>query len=237
MKSRFLDNTLQLNMNVFQTDYENQQITVSRLVQGQPTADIINAQKATLQGFEMDFQWTPIENLYLTGSFGYLDGEYDEFSLIDVVGYDVLTQETQTQLTDYSHLEFVSGAPSNWSLHAAYEIPMDSGAIFTAMAGWSHRGRIYSTLQLHETSKQDAYGLLDARFTWDLANGATSITIWGTNLNDKEYFRGALDLPSEALIDGSTTDRYGDPMLPDLGSTTIYPAEPRRFGLTLTHSI
>ena len=237
MKSRFMDNTLQLNMNVFQTDYENQQITVSRLVQGQPTADIINAQKATLQGFEMDFQWTPVDNLYLTGSFGYLDGEYDEFSLIDVVGYDVLTQETQTQLTDYSHLEFVSGAPSNWSLHAAYEIPMDSGATFTAMAGWSHRGRIYHTLQLHETSKQDAYGLLDARFTWDLANGATSITIWGTNLNGKEYFRGALDLPSEALIDGSTTDRYGDPILPDLGTSTIYPAEPRRFGLTLTHNL
>ena len=237
MKSRFMDNTLQLNMNVFQTDYENQQITVSRLVQGQPTADIINAQKATLQGFEMDFQWTPIDNLYLTGSFGYLDGEYDEFNLIDVVGYDVLTQETQTQLTDYSHLEFVSGAPSNWSLHAAYEIPMAGGATFTAMAGWSHRGRVYHTLQLHETSKQDAYGLLDARFTWDLANGATSITIWGTNLNGKEYFRGALDLPSDALIDGSTTDRYGDPILPDLGSTTIYPAEPRRFGLTLTHNL
>ena len=207
------------------------------MVQGQPTADIINAQKATLQGFEMDFQWTPVDNLYLTGSFGYLDGEYDEFSLIDVVGYDVLTQETQTQLTDYSHLEFVSGAPSNWSLHAAYEIPMDSGATFTAMAGWSHRGRVYHTLQLHETSKQDAYGLLDARFTWDLANGATSITIWGTNLNGKEYFRGALDLPSEALIDGSTTDRYGDPILPDLGTSTIYPAEPRRFGLTLTHNL
>ncbi len=237
MKSRFMDNTLQLNMNVFQTDYENQQITVSRLVQGQPTADIINAQKATLQGFEMDFQWTPVDNLYLTGSFGYLDGEYDEFSLIDVVGYDVLTQETQTQLTDYSHLEFVSGAPSNWSLHAAYEIPMAGGATFTAMAGWSHRGRVYHTLQLHETSKQDAYGLLDARFTWDLANGATSITIWGTNLNGKEYFRGALDLPSDALIDGSTTDRYGDPILPDLGTSTIYPAEPRRFGLTLTHNL
>ena len=237
MKSRFLDNTLQLNMNVFATDYENQQITVSRLVQGQPTADIINAQKASLRGFEMDFQWTPVDNLYLTGSFGYLDGEYDEFSLVDVVGYDVLTQETQTQLTDYSHLEFVGGSPSNWSLHAAYEIPMDGGATFTAMAGWSHRGRIYSTLQLHETSKQDAYGLLDARFTWDLANGATSVTIWGTNLNGKEYFRGALDLPSEALIDGSTTDRYGDPILPDLGSTTIYPSEPRRFGLTLTHNL
>ena len=159
------------------------------------------------------------------------------FNLVDVVGYDVLTQETQTQLTDYSHLEFVSGSPSNWSLHAAYDIPMASGATFTAMAGWSHRGRIYSTLQLHETSKQDAYGLLDARFTWDLANGATSVTIWGTNLNDKEYFRGALDLPSEALIDGSTTDRYGDPILPDLGSTTIYPSEPRRFGLTLTHNL
>ena len=111
---------------------------------------------------------------------------------------------------------------------------MDSGATLTAMAGWSHRGRV---LQLHETSKQDAHGLLDSRFTWDLANGVTSSKIWGTNLNGKESIRGALDLPSEALIDGSTTDIYGDPIIPDLGTSTIYPAEPRRFGLTLTHHL
>ena len=108
-----------------------------------------------------------------------LDGEYDEFNLVDVVGYESLTQEirTRTQLRYYSHLGFVSGGPHNWSLHVAYEIPLDSGATFTAIAGWSHRGRNYSTLQLHETSKQDAYGLLDARFTWDLANGATNLAI------------------------------------------------------------
>ena len=237
MKSQMLDNTLQLNWNIFQTDYENQQITVSRLVQGQPTADIINAQKASLSGVELDFQWTPIANLYITGSYGYLHGLYDEFTVEDVVGYDPLTQETQTALTDYSHIEFVRGSPSNWSVHAAYEIPMDSGANLTSMVGWSYRGRTFSTLQTHDTSRQDSYGLLDARFVWNLANGRTSVTIWGTNLTDEEYFRGALDLPSETLIDGSTTDRYGDPILPDLGSTTIYPSEPRRFGLTLTHNL
>tara|TARA_B100000959_G_scaffold232576_1_gene249528 strand:- start:151 stop:2637 length:2487 start_codon:yes stop_codon:yes gene_type:complete len=236
MKSQWMDNQLRLNMNVFQTDYENQQITVSRMQRGQPTADLINAQKATMQGIEMELQATPIEGLRLTASFGYLDGEYDKFSTMDSE-WDPVTLEETEFVNDFSHIDFVGGAPYNWSIHAAYEIPMDNGGMVTIGGGWSHRGREYNTLRRFHTSRQDAYGLLDAQIVWDLANNKTSVTIWGTNLNGKEYFRGALDLPSQTLIDGSPTDKYGEPVGQDLGVTIIYPAEPRRYGITLTHNL
>ena len=40
-------------------------------------------------------------------------------------------------------------------------------------------------------TKQDAYGLVDARVTWTLPNGQTAISIVGNNLADEEYFLGA----------------------------------------------
>ena len=236
MKSQLLDDRVQLNMNVFFNDYENQQITVSRIQNGQPTADLINAQKATLNGFEMEMQATPIENLYLTASMGYIGGDYDEFTTVDTrligVAPNIVSEEF---INDFGYLDFAGG--SNWSLHGAYEIPMNSGGLVTIGAGWSHRGDSYNTLKQYETSKQEAFGLLDARIVWDLSNNKTSVALWGTNLNDKEYFRGALDLANGELINGSTTDKYGRPIGGDLGVTIIYPSEPRRFGLTLTHNL
>ena len=236
MKSRLADDRLQLNVNAFFNDYENQQITVSRIQNGQPTADLINAQKATLKGVEMEMQATPMANLYLTASMGYISGEYDEFTTTDTrlvgVAPNIVSEEF---INDFGYLDFPSG--SNWSLHAAYEIPMDNGGMVTIGAGWSHRGDLYSTLQQYETSIQEAYGLLDARIVWDLSNNKTSVAIWGTNLNGKKYFRGALDLASGELINGDTTDKYGRPINADLGYTIIYPAEPRRFGITLTHNL
>ena len=114
---------------------------------------------------------------------------------------------------------------------------MDSGGMVTIGGGWSHRGDSYSTLSQFETSLQEAYGLLDARIVWDLSNNNTSIAIWGTNLNGKKYFTGALDLASGNLANGDTTDKYGRPIPADLGVTIFYPGEPRRFWITLTHNL
>ena len=234
VKSRLADDRVQLNANVFFNDYTNRQITVSRMQRGQPTADLINAQKATLKGIEFELQATPIANLYLTASGGYFDGEYDEFSTIDTE-FDAVTLEETEFLNDFSYLDYPSG--TNWSLHAAYEVAMDNGGMITFGGGWSHRGRQVATLRSFSTSIQEAYGTLDARIVWEMPNNKTNLAIWGTNLNDKEYFNGSLDLPSGNLINGDTTDKYGEPIGQDLGVTIIYPAEPRRFGITLTHNL
>ena len=52
LKSLLMDGRLMLNLTAFHNTYENQQLTVGRTVDGQPTADLINAQEATLYGFE-----------------------------------------------------------------------------------------------------------------------------------------------------------------------------------------
>ena len=50
IKSLLMDGRLLVNLTGFHNSYKNQQITVGRTVDGQPTADLLNAQKATLYG-------------------------------------------------------------------------------------------------------------------------------------------------------------------------------------------
>lgn len=233
-KGKFLDGRLQLNMTAFRTDYENQQITVSRLINGQPTADLINAQEAEIEGIEMDMQWSPMQDLYITASAGVIQGDYKEFSTVDEE-FDPITLESTVFINDFSETEFIGGAPYTYSLNVAKVFNMDNGSAITASSGWSYRGRTYNTLRRFKSSRQGKYGILDARIVWDMANGKTTVALWGTNLGDREYYRAALDLPNGVDADGNTVGPDGQPVGSDLGTTTLYPSEPRRYGLTVTH--
>ena len=87
----------------------------------------------------MEMQATPMANLYLTASMGYVSGEYDEFTTTDTrlvgVAPNIVSEEF---INDFGYLDFPTG--TNWSLHAAYEIPMDNGGMVTVGPGWTHRG-------------------------------------------------------------------------------------------------
>ena len=71
IKSVFADGQALVNLTGFYNIYENQQITVGRTVDNQPTADLINAQEANLWGLEGEFRWLATENLMFMGTFGW----------------------------------------------------------------------------------------------------------------------------------------------------------------------
>jgi hypothetical protein len=89
-----------------------------------------------------------------------------------------------------------------------------------------------NTLETVQSSRQDAYGLMDGRITWLFANGSTSLSLWGRNILDKEYFPSAIDLSSGlSPEDRQFVDGVGQPS----GTNTKYWGEPRRVGLELRH--
>ena len=73
---------------------------------------------------------------------------------------------------------------------------------------------------------EDSYWLLDARITLSLPNDQTTISLWGTNLTDKEYVNNMLNQSGDTEIGG--TD-------PSLGMTADYWGDPRRYGLEVRH--
>ena len=216
IKSRWSDGRLQVNANAFHNQYKNHQVALSRLIGGVPVADMVNAQKATLQGVEVEIQAAPGDDWFMTFAWGRVWGDYDEFNTLDSTS-DVVTGETMFFEADWSDYNVIKDLVWNWSLSVAKDFRTPRGDV-TALVGWSQKSRIYSVLQNHERSKQPSYGLLDARVTWKLPNDKTSVSLWGTNLTDKLYFRQAQDAES-------------------IGVLAPYWEEPRRYGLTLSHRL
>jgi iron complex outermembrane receptor protein len=232
MKSNWADNRLLLNLTGFFNDYENQQITVGRTVDNQPTADLINAQKAELWGIEGEIRWVPAEGWNLMATFGWIDGDYDEFSVLDT-STDAITGEPIITPRDLSDSKVVRGADYTYSLSVSYSHYFDGGGELTSQVGWSERGRTYNTLDTVDSSKQDAFGLMDARITYIFPNRNTSLSLWGRNILDEEYFVSAIDLSGGLSPDDP---QYIDGVGVATGTNTKYWGEPSRFGLELRHT-
>jgi iron complex outermembrane recepter protein len=73
LKSRFLDNRLQINASVFYYDYKGQQ---GQVVDSTATANLV-ALDGNLKGLEVEVLLAPTKNITLSAAFGLLDSKYD----------------------------------------------------------------------------------------------------------------------------------------------------------------
>lgn len=76
-KMTLLDGAAELNVAYFYTEYDDLQVSI---FSGNTTFEVQNAAEATTQGIEVDGRWQASENLMLSGSFGWIDFEYDSFT-------------------------------------------------------------------------------------------------------------------------------------------------------------
>ncbi len=76
-KMGLLDGAAELNVAVFRTEYDNLQVAVFN---GDTAFKVDNAAEATSQGIEIDGRWAATEKLTVTGSFAWLDYEFDNFT-------------------------------------------------------------------------------------------------------------------------------------------------------------
>ena len=228
MKSDLLDGRMRFNATVFHNEYKNQQLTVGRLVDGQPTADLINAQQATLSGVEIETMARLSDSLTFTATMGYIRGDYDEFTVMDnvtVVSGDgsLSSQEVERDLSD---TEFGSGPSYSFDLGLMHDMSLgDSGELMTSI-GATFKDATDYTLNNTPSSQQPSYWLVDGRMTWFMANDKTSVSLWVNNLFDKDYVTTMLDQAGDIQIGGIDQG---------LGMAASYWGEPRRYGLELKH--
>ena len=228
MKSDLLDGRMRFNATVFHNEYKNQQLTVGRLVDGQPTADLINAQQATLSGVEIETMARLSDSLTFTATMGYIRGDYDEFTVMDnvtVVSGDgsLSSQEVERDLSD---TEFGSGPSYSFDLGLMHNMSLgDSGEVMTSI-GATFKDATDYTLNNTPSSQQPSYWVVDGRMTWFMANDKTSVSLWVNNLFDKDYVTTMLDQAGDIQIGGIDQG---------LGMAASYWGEPRRYGLELKH--
>ena len=225
VKTALFDGRARLNATIFHNSYENQQLTVGRIVNGQPTADLINAQAATLQGVELEFLAELTPNLSVALSAGYFEGEYDKFTVQDNLS-DPITLVESIVTRDLSDIEFGNdGDELSADISFLHNTELAFGSLTTSI-GFSFKDDQYYSLLNTPSSMEDSYWLLDARITLSLPNDKTTISLWGSNLTDEDYVTNMLNQSGDTEIGG---------MDPSLGMTADYWGDPRRFGLEVRH--
>ncbi|MBO9580386.1 MAG: TonB-dependent receptor [Sphingobium sp.] len=81
-KNRFLDNKLQLNVELFYLEYSNQQVSFVKLINGSSTLVTENAAKSHAYGGDLDSQFLVTPTTRLSFQAQYLRSKYDDFTYL-----------------------------------------------------------------------------------------------------------------------------------------------------------
>ncbi len=177
IKSEWMDNRLQINANVFYSEYKDLQRGVIRAAPtstGQETFTD-NAAGAEAVGIELQFSYKPIDNLNLYGNIGWLDIEYKSF-IADLLGTGTAT--------DNSHLDLVRAPKWDLNIGARYDFPETSFGHFSAMVGYAYTSKMVTTTPNDVGFDRRPLGIWDAQINWEAIDGRYSASLWGKNLND-----------------------------------------------------
>jgi len=168
IKSSFLGDALWLNVAVFFSRREDQQVRTSfQLVPNDPASFVFftdNAAKGESRGLEADLRWFVTEAFEMYANVGLLDATFDEFITPQVD----LSGRQQAHAPDYT---LAAGA----SYHHA------SG--FFARLDVTARDAFY--FDVSHDQKSRSYELVNARVGYD--TDRWSLQLWGRNLLDRDY--------------------------------------------------
>lgn len=212
------DRKLTFNTSLFMSDYDNIQVlTVTTIDTGGFVPTVVpltqNAATATVMGAEFEALLMPFEGMRIQANGALLDTEYGEYQGVsDLTGLEINRKgETFSNVPPYT--AFVA---------AQYSFEVD-GQLSDWMHGWL-TPRVEGTVSgpIHyqgpelPTAIQGAFGLLNARLTYDFNDDRSQVALWGRNLTDKEYFNSSIPVTA-------------------FGYNLPFWATPRTFGAELTH--
>ncbi len=164
-----LDNTVDLDLAVFDNYIYNQQI--ARFAPSGLGRMMVNAGKSYSRGAEVSLNWRPVEHLSLTGNYGFTYAKFSEYDLGDG--------------NDYSG-KYVPFVPKHTvTVDAAYTFALGNGILknLTIGANCTGAGRIH--WDEANSMSQKFYSLLGARMVFGCSFG--TVTLWGKNLTDTKY--------------------------------------------------
>lgn len=184
-KSEPTDGT-RLNASIFLTNIEGLQ---RELNMTDPVSGIVqvirNSADAEIFGIEIDGQAALTNNLFLTGSIGILDGDYEQVFL-DLSGDGVINE------TDLN-LNIPRLAELSYNIGIIHESDLGNLGSGSLRVNFSHRDATsFNDNNLGSTNEIDR---IDASFTLRRENGL-SFSLYGKNLSNESNFGGDSPLPA-----------------------------------------
>ncbi|MFC5342846.1 TonB-dependent receptor [Brevundimonas staleyi] len=169
-KIDFLDRRARFNAALFYMDYKNLQVAQQIAACLCNVTD--NASDATIKGIEVEALYLPTDWLRLWANGSVLETEYVDF--IDSTGVNYSGRELQRT----PHEKFSVGAEGTWDLGSQSDA-LSARIEYTWQSDMSW--------QPASTSREDSYGLLNGRVSYDLPMGDATVSVWGRNLTDELY--------------------------------------------------
>lgn len=174
-KTPVLNNSSWLELNVFHTDWKDQQSNVFISDYQRVTA---NASSATSQGLEMAFQTELSDTWSLGATYGYLDATYDDFA------YSYYSSAIgSTQTVDFTGNDIPLSPEHSASLSLKWDKPLSNGLDLTARGTYSfNSGYTFDPVGAY---KQPDTHLVDVSF--GVRGDNWEANLWVNNLLDEEY--------------------------------------------------
>lgn len=188
IKSTLLDGTMIANATLFRTDIENFQDRSFQDV----TFIISNAGELRQQGLELDVQYYPMEELFISVGYAYLDSEFLSFDQGSNLPGLPGTQDLSGTANRFSP-EHQVNLTSEWRQSLG-----DSNMEWFARAEvmWTDDANVGATTNNSPQTVQDAYALTNLRAGLASADGTWSANIFVENVSDEAYCTSMYDQPS-----------------------------------------
>ncbi len=176
VKTSLMGGRIRANLSAFYMDYSNLQVSSVVIGEGGvSTFPINNAAKATIQGIEFDFNADLSESFSIDGNVSLLDAAYEEFPNAPQFGVPV----------DVAGNRLPETAKVILNVAANYTVPVGDWGSATLRGAYAYKSKMFFDPFENPLVSQDAFGMLDARLTFEEADGKWNVALWGKNLTDE----------------------------------------------------
>jgi iron complex outermembrane receptor protein len=201
-KTDLLNDTLRLNVAAFY--YQIDDIQFSAIGGGANNTALINADKGTGYGFEIDAQYLVTDNLTLTAGYSYNHTEIQDESLtvlpcganadFNFTGNcTVLDSSTDGFAVLIDGNPFPQAPETIFNFTARYAFPMGDDGEISIYTDWAFQGEtnlfLYDSIEF-KTNNNFEGGL---RIAYENYADDYSIALFGRNITDEENLKGAID--------------------------------------------
>ena len=212
LKGSLLDRRLTFATAIFDSSYENQQIT-TQYPAGATIASVVdNVGSSSIRGWEFEGRLRATDALTFNASLSYIDAKFDEFLAYIPTGPLNTTCPTVVGcFVDVSSQRDFQNTPE-WtgSISANYNWVMENGSSIAFIPSIAYRGAYQQFETPAPLLDQDAYWMYDASIVWTSSDDRLTFGVHGKNLGDERYRVGGYTFPG-ALTGNSIIGFYGPP--------------------------
>jgi len=205
-KNRFLDNTLQVNLEAYYYDYDGYQVqymtNVYDPLKGRETNVnlISNAKTGTNAGLEIEADWMVTARDRINATFAYMKTKFGELVLPPQPDFGYMDNVVLTG-------KDLPKAPQ-WSGTLQYEHTFDlpSGSTITPRLYTKISAGFWNTHEIYlPGSWTGSYHMSDFYLTWSSADSMYSISFWGKNVENSEVTDYVFPLYRRIIMEPRTT--------------------------------